>query len=96
MCLVTSPVNESEASVDLVNKNLHKKNSEVSITTRPTSASFSLICQVTKNWSIKDGAYCCYCAYGLRISRYSDFLSVMLTNSGIFLRGLKLSGESRF
>ena len=34
-------------------------------------------------------------AYVLRISRYSDFLSVMLTNSGIFLRGLKLSGESR-
>ena len=44
---------------------------------------------------IKDGAYYCYCAYVLRISRYSDFLSVMLTNTGIFLRGLKLSGESR-
>ena len=43
----------------------------------------------------KDGAYYCYCAYVLRISRYSDFLSVMLTNTGIFLRGLKLSGESR-
>ena len=43
----------------------------------------------------KDGAYCCYCAYVLRISRYSDFLSPMLTNKGIFLRGLKLSGESR-
>ena len=42
----------------------------------------------------KDGAYYCYCAYVLRISRYSDFLSVMLTNTGIFLRGLKLSGES--
>ena len=38
----------------------------------------------------KDGAYYCYCAYILRISRYSDFLSVMLTNTGIFLRGLKL------
>ena len=36
----------------------------------------------------KDGAYYCYCAYVLRISRYSDFLSVMLTNAGIFLRGL--------
>ena len=35
-----------------------------------------------------------YCAYVLRISRYSDFLSPMLTNTGIFLRGLKLSGES--
>ena len=43
----------------------------------------------------KDGAYYCYCAYVLRISRYSDFLSPMLTNAGIFLRGLKLSGESR-
>ena len=44
---------------------------------------------------IKDGAYYCYCAYVLRILRYSVFLSVMLTNTGIFLRGLKLSGESR-
>ena len=44
---------------------------------------------------VKDGAYYCYCAYVLRISRYSDFLSPMLTNTGIFLRGLKLSGESR-
>ena len=43
----------------------------------------------------KDGAYYCYCAYVLRISRYSDFLSPMLTNAGVFLRGLKLSGESR-
>ena len=31
----------------------------------------------------------------LRISRYSGFLWVVLTNTGIFLRGLKLSGESR-
>ena len=45
--------------------------------------------------SVKDGAYYCYCAYVLRILRYSHFLSVMLTNTGIFLRGLKLSGESR-
>ena len=44
---------------------------------------------------VKDGAYYCYCAYVLRISRYSDFLSPMLTNTGIFLRGLKLSAESR-
>ena len=43
----------------------------------------------------EDGAYYCYCAYVLRISRYSDFLSPMLTNTGIFLRGLKLSGGSR-
>ena len=45
--------------------------------------------------SLKDGAYYCYCAYVLRISRYSDFLSAIFTNTGIFLRGLKLSGESR-
>ena len=44
---------------------------------------------------IKDGAYYCYCAYVLRISRYSDFLSPMLINTGMFLRGLKISGESR-
>ena len=43
----------------------------------------------------KDGAYYCYCAYVLRISRYSDFLSPVLTNTWIFLRGLRLSGESR-
>ena len=43
----------------------------------------------------KDGAYYCYCAYVLRISRYSDSLSVMLTKTRIFLSGLKLSGESR-
>ena len=48
-----------------------------------------------KWYSIKDGAYHCYCAYVLRISRYSDFLSPVLTNTGIFLLGLKLSGESR-
>ena len=45
--------------------------------------------------SFKDGTYYCYCAYVLRISRYSDFLSVMLTNAGIFLRGLKVCRESR-
>ena len=39
---------------------------------------------------VKDGAYYCYCAYVLRISRDSDFLSPMLTNTGIFLHGLKL------
>ena len=33
---------------------------------------------------IKDGAYYCYCAYVLGISRYSDFLSVILTSTGIF------------
>ena len=50
---------------------------------------------VDSDYLVKDGAYYCYCAYVLRISRYSEFLSVMLTNAGIFLRGLKLSGESR-
>ena len=44
---------------------------------------------------LKDGAYYCYCAYVLRIARYSGFLWVMLTNTGIYLRGLKLYGKSR-
>ena len=44
---------------------------------------------------VKDGAYYCYCAYILHISRYSHFLSPMLTNTEILLRGLKVSGESR-
>ena len=51
--------------------------------------------QATINSLLKDGDYYCYCAYVLHISRYSDFLSPVLTNTGIFLRGLKLSGESR-
>ena len=53
------------------------------------------VSSIPKLLSVKDGAYYCYYAYVLRISRYSDFLSPMLTNTGIFLRGLKLSGESR-
>ena len=43
----------------------------------------------------KDGAYYCYCAYVLRISRYSGFLWVMSTSTGIFLHGLELYVESR-
>ena len=43
---------------------------------------------------LKDGAYYCDCASVLRISRQTGFLSVMLTNTEMFLRGLKLSGES--
>ena len=43
----------------------------------------------------KDGAYYGYCAYVLRIARYSGFLWVLHTNTGIFLRGLKLYGEGR-
>ena len=44
---------------------------------------------------VRDGAYHFYCAHVLRISRYSGFLWVVPTNTGIFLRGLKLCGESR-
>ena len=44
---------------------------------------------------LKDGAYYCYCAYLLHIARYSGFQWVVPTNTGIFLRGLKLYGESR-
>ena len=44
---------------------------------------------------IKDGAFFCYCAYVLRISRYSGFLWMVPPNAGIFLCGLKLGGESR-
>ena len=42
----------------------------------------------------KDGAYYCYCPYVLRILGYSGFLWVVPTNTGIFLRGLKLYGET--
>ena len=57
---------------------------------------FSLVPQATGllfGSSLKDGAYFCYCAYVPRISRYSGFLSVVPTNTGIFLRGLKLYGK---
>ena len=50
---------------------------------------------VSKSSYVKDGAYYCYCAYVLRISRYSGLLLVMLTNTGIFLHSLKVSVESR-
>ena len=43
---------------------------------------------------IKDGAYYCYCAYVLCISRYSGFLWVVPTNTGIFLHGSKLCRET--
>ena len=49
----------------------------------------------SQNNTIKNGAYYCYCAYVLRISRYSGFLWVVPANTGIFLRGLKPYGESR-
>ena len=44
---------------------------------------------------LKDGDYFCYCAYVMRISRYSGFLYVLPINTGIFLPGLKLCGKSR-
>ena len=43
----------------------------------------------------EDGAYFCYCAYVLRISRCSGFLRVEPTNTGIFLSGLKLCRVNR-
>ena len=48
-----------------------------------------------KYTEFKDGAYCCYCAYVLHISRYSGFLWVVAATTKIFLCGLKLWGESR-
>ena len=44
------------------------------------SMNYRLIVAPRKFDVLKDGAYYCYCAYVLRISRYSDFLSLMLTN----------------
>ena len=44
----------------------------------------------------KDGAGLLFLLpYVLRIWRHSGFLWVVPSNTGIFLRGLKLSGESR-
>ena len=45
--------------------------------------------------SFKDGAYFCYCAYVLHMSRFSGLIWVVPTSTRIFLRGLKLCGESR-
>ena len=54
---------------------------------------------ISSKWCvIKDSAYMyfCYWAYVLCISRYLGFLWVVAkNNTGIFLRGLKLGGESR-
>ena len=60
------------------------------IFSKPRKNTFELVGTV-----LKDGAYYCHCAYVLRISRYSDFLLLVLINTGIFLRGSKLCGESR-
>ena len=46
-------------------------------------------------FDLKDGAYYCYYAYVLRISRYLGFLWMVPTNTGKCLRGLKLYGEIR-
>ena len=53
---------------DLISSNFFKSKSEKA----------RLIKQSSKV-TFKDGAYYCYCAYVLRISRYSDFLSPMPT-----------------
>ena len=60
-----------------------------------TSAVQARVDGTWRNLYIKDGACYCYCAYVLRISRYSGFLWVVPTNTGIFLRALKLCGENR-
>ena len=44
--------------------------------------------------TVKDGAYFCYCAYVLRISRYSGFLWVVPTNTGIFLCGFNCAEKA--
>ena len=44
----------------------------------------------------KNSVYYCYCTYVLRISRYSGFLWVVPTNTGIFLRDLKLRDTTSF
>ena len=46
----------------------------------------SCLFKSSRSWaeSIKDGAYYCYCAYVLRIARYSGFLWVVPSNTGIF------------
>ena len=45
---------------------------------------------------IKDGAYFCYFAYVLHISRYLGFQWVVPTNTGIFLRSLFLGITMHF
>ena len=60
---------------------------------RTTSPSLFMPTHAFK-YCLKDGAYFCYCAYVLCISTYSGFQWVVPTNTGIFLPGLKLCGES--
>ena len=49
----------------------------------------------TQYQQVTNKTYFCHRAYVLRIFRYLGFLWVVPTNTGIFLRGLKLCGESR-
>ena len=67
-----------------------KSNSEVAV-----GVSQSVTGDIATISKFNDGAYCCYCPYILHIARYSGFLWVVPMNTGVFLRGLKLYGESR-
>ena len=64
-------------------------------TTMTSEGNRELLTANVDRFCFKDGAYYCCCAYVLRISRYSGVLWAVPTNTGIFLRGLKLYGESR-
>ena len=68
---------------NIINELFKQKNSRYSL----RNSGFDIL-------TFKDGAYYCYCAYVLRISRYSGFLLVVLTNTGMFLRSFELCGES--
>ena len=85
-------MDDSDGYSPTVDGNKSSQGSPIPISSDKEIVSWSCSCSQP---NVKDGAYYCYCAYVLRISRYSDFLSPMLTNTGIFLRGLKLSGERR-
>ena len=76
-------------------KTLSKRIIPESLVTRPAGQGERRLWERDCVLPVKDGAYYCYCAYVLRMSRYSHFQSVVLTNVGIFLRGLNLCGESR-
>ena len=68
---------------------------EYIVSVKTFSSRFATDSELSYDAGIKDGAYYCYCAYVLRIARYSGFLWVVPTNTRIFLRGLNLYGESR-
>ena len=89
---------ENPGSLGPTNNNGRKSNRE-GRNTRLCLRNFPVTTWVTYvSWiffAFKDGAYFCHCAYVLHISRYSGFLWVVPSNTGIFLRGLKLCGENR-